>query len=75
MNASLLPHLVGAGEPALGLVSQVVSLFGTVGAAVALRAVRRWPSADPWRITTAWATLGLAVGVLAAVGMAVTQLP
>jgi hypothetical protein len=31
---------------------------------VALRAKRRWPAADTWPITAAWATLGFVAGLL-----------
>jgi hypothetical protein len=71
MNASLLPHLfdvvtpglaaVGP-APALALVMQVAGFFGLIGSAVALRAKRRDPDVDTWRITSAWTTLGTVVG-------------
>lgn len=55
--------------PELAFALQLAGLGAALGAAVALRARRRWPTADTWRITTAWATLGLALGLLgAAVG-------
>jgi hypothetical protein len=71
MNASLLPHLFDAvapglaavgPSPALALVMQVAGLFGLIGSAVALRAKRRDPDVDTWRITTAWTFLGTITG-------------
>ena len=76
MNASLLPHFVAVVEPVLGSVApspavafvmQVAGVFGMVGSAVALRARRRDPDADVWRITAAWNVLGLVAGACAAV--------
>ena len=48
--------------PEVAFALQVASVGGAVGAAVALRARRRDADADTWRITTAWATLGLVIG-------------
>jgi Na+/glutamate symporter len=49
--------------PELGLLLQLLALGTGVGSAVALRAKRRHRDADTWAITTAWATLGLIVGL------------
>ncbi len=59
-----LPHLALAAIPELGLVLQLASTGAAVGAAIALRARRRDPDADTWRITTAWSCVGLVVGCL-----------
>lgn len=50
--------------PELGFVLQFAAAGAAVGAAVALRARRRDAEVDTWRITTAWATLGLVVGAV-----------
>jgi hypothetical protein len=49
---------------ALSFLLQLVAMGSAIGAAVALRAIRRRGHADVWRITTAWATLALILGVL-----------
>jgi hypothetical protein len=49
--------------PQLAFVLQTSAIGTAVGSAVAARAKRRNPDADTWAITTAWATLGLVVGV------------
>ncbi len=48
--------------PEVAFALQVASVGAAIGAAVALRARRRDADADAWRITTAWATLGLIIG-------------
>lgn len=48
--------------PEVAFALQVASVGAAIGAAVALRARRRDVDADAWRITTAWATLGLGIG-------------
>ena len=50
--------------PELGLVLQLAGLGAALGAAVALRAKHRAATVDTWQITTAWATLGLVVGIV-----------
>lgn len=52
--------------PELGFVLQLAGLGAAIGAAVALRAKHRAPTVDTWQITTVWATLGLAAGMLSA---------
>ena len=52
--------------PELGFALQLAAAGGALGSAVALRAKRRPVEVDTWRITTAWATLGVVVGLLAA---------
>lgn len=47
----------------LGFALQLAGVGAAVGSAVALRAKHRAADVDTWRITTAWATLGLAVGI------------
>ena len=73
MNAtSLLADLAAnlaaalAPIPELAFALQLASAGGAVGASVALRAKRYRADVDTWRITTAWATLGLVVGLLVA---------
>lgn len=60
------PAVTPVSEIAFAL--QVAALGAAVGSAVALCAQRRRPDVDTWRITTAWASLGLVLGVLMAVG-------
>lgn len=58
-------HVVVAGlapVPEVGFVMQLAAVGAAIGSAVALRARGRDAEADTWRITTAWATLGLVVG-------------
>lgn len=55
----------------LAFVLQLAGLGAGIGSAVALRARHRDPDADTWRITTAWATLGLIVGSIAVLVLAV----
>ncbi len=50
--------------PEVGLVLQSAAVGTALGSAIALRAKRRHDDADTWAITTAWATLGLVVGLL-----------
>ncbi|MGH2941414.1 MAG: hypothetical protein ACRDLN_01370 [Solirubrobacteraceae bacterium] len=67
---SFFPTIWGlavAAVPELGFVLQAAGLGAAAGSVVALCAQRRWRGVDTWRITTAWATLGLAVGVVVAV--------
>lgn len=59
------PVGVVAPMPEVALVLQIVAVGTALGSAVALRAKRRYLDADTWAITTAWATLGLMVGVAA----------
>lgn len=56
--------------PELGFVLQVAGLGAAIGSAVALRARGRDAKVDTWRITTAWATLGMIVGAAIVVGLA-----
>ncbi len=42
---------------------QLGAVGAAIGGAVALRARRRDQFADAWRITTAWSSLGLLIGV------------
>lgn len=73
MTARLISFTVSlAPVPELGLVLQIAGLGAAVGSAVALRARHRDASADTWRVTTAWATLGLAIGVVIALVSAVS---
>lgn len=58
--------------PELGLVLQLAGFGAAIGSAVALRAKHRAPTVDTWRITTAWATLGLVLGAVVAVLSLVT---
>lgn len=65
LSLSLVPQLsIGslAPVPELAFALQVASVGAAIGAAIALRARRRDADADAWRITTAWATLGLVIG-------------
>lgn len=54
--------------PEIAFALQLAGLGGAVGSAMALRAQRRWSDVNTWRITTAWASLGLVLGVLVIVG-------
>lgn len=56
--------------PEVGFVLQVVGVGAAIGSAVALRARRRSAEVDTWRITTAWATLGLLSGLALVVALA-----
>lgn len=57
--------------PELGFALQLGGLGAALGAVVGLRAKHRTATVDTWRITTAWATLGLIIGVIVSVlGMA-----
>lgn len=68
ITASSGPAL--APVPELAFALQLAGLAAALGAALALRAKSRRPTVDTWRITTAWGTLGLAVGLLvAAIGL------
>lgn len=49
--------------PELGFVLQLAGVGAAFGSTVALYARRRDAEADTWRITTAWATLGLVFGL------------
>jgi len=49
--------------PELALVLQAGAVGTAVGSGVALRAKRRYRDADTWAITTAWATLGILIGI------------
>ncbi len=63
--AARSPRLALVGPmPALGFLLQIVAVGTAIGAAVALRAIRRHRHADTWAITTAWASLALGVGVV-----------
>lgn len=53
--------------PEVAFILQVAAVGAALGSAVALRARRRDADVDTWRITAAWATLGLLVGVMFAV--------
>jgi len=53
--------------PEVAFVLQVGAVGAAIGSAVALRARSRYADVDTWRITTAWATLGLVVGASLAV--------
>lgn len=66
----VVASLAVAPVPELGFVLQIAGLGAAIGSAVALRARRRDPAADTWRITTAWATLGMIVGAAIVVGLA-----
>jgi len=48
--------------PEVAFVLQVGAVGAAIGSAVALGARSRDAEVDAWRITTAWATLGLVVG-------------
>jgi hypothetical protein len=50
---------------------QVAGLGAAIGSVIALRARRHDTEVDTWRITTAWATLGLVIGVGIVVGLSV----
>lgn len=52
--------------PEVGFVLQCAAVGTAVGSVIALRAKRRRDDADTWSITTAWATLGLVVGLMVA---------
>lgn len=62
--------LAVAPVPELGFVLQVAGLGAAIGSAVALRARRRDPEVDAWRIATAWGTLGMVVGAVIVVSLA-----
>jgi len=64
--STILMSSAPASVPELGLVLQLAGLGAAVGAAVALRAKHRAATVDTWQITTAWATLGLVVGIVVA---------
>lgn len=66
----VVASLAVAPLPELGFVLQAVGLGAAIGSAVALRARRRDADVDTWRITTAWATLGMVVGAAIAAGSA-----
>ena len=59
---SVAALLAVAPVPEVAFVLQTAAVGAAVGSAVGLSARRRDPDADTWRITTAWATLGLVVG-------------
>lgn len=69
-SAHFAPPLVLAGAiaplPELSLILQFAALGGAIGGLVAARARRRSPRADASTITSAWAGLGLVVGVVVA---------
>lgn len=50
--------------PEVAFALQSAALGAALGSVVALRAKRRYDGADTWAITTMWATLGLALGLL-----------
>lgn len=50
--------------PEVAFALQSAALGAALGSVVALRAKRRYDDADTWAITTTWATLGLALGLL-----------
>ncbi len=52
--------------PVLDFALQLTAIGAAFGSAVALRAKRRNADADTWSITTAWASLGFAVGLVIA---------
>jgi len=56
--------------PEVAFVLQVGAVGAAIGSAVALRARTRDADVDAWRITTAWATLGLVVGAICLVVLA-----
>lgn len=58
----VMASLALAPVPELGFVLQVAAVGAAIGSAVALRARKHDGDVDTWRITTAWASLGLAVG-------------
>ncbi len=62
--AALLAAL--APIPEVAFVLQSAAVGTALGSMIALRAKRRYRDADAWAITTAWATLGLVVGLLLA---------
>ncbi len=57
--------------PELAFVLQIAGVGAAIGSAIALCARGRDAEADTWRITTAWATLGLVVGVALSVALAI----
>lgn len=50
--------------PDVAFVLQSAAIGTALGSAIALRAERRYGGADTWAITTAWATLGVGVGLV-----------
>lgn len=66
----VVANLAVAPVPELGFVLQAAGLGAAIGSAVALRARARDAEVDTWRIATAWATLGMVVGVAIVVGFA-----
>jgi hypothetical protein len=50
--------------PEVGFVLQLAGVGAAIGSVVALRARGRDAEVDTWRVTTAWASLGLFVGLL-----------
>lgn len=62
VKASVAALLAVAPVPELAFILQAAAVGAAIGSAVGLRARRRDVDADTWRITTAWATLGLIVG-------------
>jgi hypothetical protein len=48
--------------PGVAFVLQIGAVGAAIGSAVALRARSRDADVDTWRITTAWAALGLVAG-------------
>lgn len=69
---SLEDHVVVASAalapvPEVAFVLQVGAVAAAIGSAVASRARARDADVDTWQIVTAWATLGLVVGVITAV--------
>ena len=62
VKACVAALLAVAPVPEVAFVLQAAAVGAAIGSAVGLRARRRDPHADTWRITTAWATLGLVAG-------------
>ena len=67
---AVVAGLAVAPVPELGFVLQAVGLGAAIGSAVALRARRHDADVDTWRVTTAWATLGMVVGAAIVVSLA-----
>lgn len=57
--------------PEVAFVLQIGAVAAAIGSTVALRARARSADVDAWQIVTAWATLGLVVGVIIAVVLSV----
>ena len=48
----------------VAVVVQVATMFTLVGTAIAARASRRQPDADPWLLTARWTLLGAVAGAV-----------